>query len=66
MDSQKQTEQGKLKKGVFFSAAGSLVVFIALVAAFPNQAYKILTGLLYEIGEDFTWAIELLIFFVFV
>lgn len=66
MDSQKSTEQGKLKKGVFFSAAGSLVVFIALVAAFPDKAYEVLTGLLYKMGGDFGWAIELLIFFVFV
>lgn len=66
MDSQKQQEQGKLKKPVFFIAAGALVIFIGLVAAFPEKAYNVLTGLLYSMGNNFAWAIELLIFFVFV
>lgn len=66
MDSQNTKELGTLKKGVFFSAAISLVIFIGLVAAFPQQAYEVLTGLLYEMGRDFNWAIELLIFIVFV
>lgn len=66
MDSQNTKAQGTLKKGVFFSAAISLVIFIGLVAVFPQQAYEVLTGLLYEMGRDFNWAIELLIFVVFV
>ena len=66
MNTQNQNESGKLKKGVFFSAAISLVIFIGLVGAFPEKAYKMLTGLLYEMGRDFNWAIEMLIFLVFV
>ena len=66
MNLEKQKEQGTLKKGIFFSAASCLVVFIGLVAAFPEKAYDVLTGLLYKMGGNFTWAIELLIFFVFI
>ena len=66
MDSQKSKVQGKLRKGVFFPAAGALVIFIGLVAAFPDKAYEVLTGLLYKMGGSCGWAIELLIFFVFV
>ena len=50
MDSQKSKVQGKLRKGVFFPAAGALVIFIGLVAAFPDKAYEVLTGLLYKMG----------------
>ena len=66
VDSQKSKVQGKLRKGVFFPAAGALVIFIGLVAAFPDKAYEVLTGLLYKMGGSCGWAIELLIFFVFV
>lgn len=66
MSLEKQNEQGKLKKGIFFSAATALVIFIGLVAIFPEKAYEVLTGLLYKMGGNFTWAIELLIFFVFI
>ena len=50
VDSQKSKVQGKLRKGVFFPAAGALVIFIGLVAAFPDKAYEVLTGLLYKMG----------------
>ena len=50
VDSQKSKVQGKLRKGVFFPAAGALVIFIGLVAAFPDKAYEVLTGLLYKLG----------------
>ena len=53
MDSQKSKVQGKLRKGVFFPAAGALVIFIGLVAAFPDKAYEVLTGLLYKMGGSF-------------
>lgn len=62
----KEEKIGTLRKGVFFSAAISLVIFIGLVGAFPEQAYETLTGLLYKMGESFNWAIAMLIFAVFV
>ncbi|MCF0229784.1 MAG: BCCT family transporter [Parasporobacterium sp.] len=60
------SKSGKLKKGVFFSAAGCLTLGIILIGIFPDQAYEVLTGLLYAWGKSTGWLIELLIFVVFV
>lgn len=65
MDNLNTKERGTLKKGIFFSAAISLVAVIIAVGVWPQQAYKALTGLLYKMGGSFGWAIELLILFVF-
>ena len=51
--------QGKLRKGVFFPYVREhFVIFIGLVAAFPDKAYEVLTGLLYKMGGSHGWAIE--------
>ena len=36
VDSQKSKVQGKLRKGVFFPAAGALVIFIGLGSGLPG------------------------------
>lgn len=45
MTSQDKQQTGTLKKGIFIPAAIFLVIFITLVAIFPDKAYETLTGL---------------------
>lgn len=66
MNQEKKTETGTLQKGIFTAGVITLVAIIAVVWIFPEQAYNVLTGLMYKMGEDFTWLIELLIFGVFI
>ena len=66
MESNALNNKGKLKTGLFICAAGSLTVFIVLIAIFPEKAYETLTALLYAMGSNTCWLIELLIFGVFV
>ena len=55
----------KLRKGVSFLLQEHSLAFIGLVA-FADKAYRYPAGLLYKMGGSCGWAIELLIFFVFV
>ena len=63
---EKTKGQGTLKKGIFFSAATCLVIFILWAGLMPKTAYKVLTGMLYAMGGSTAWLIELLIFIIFV